>query len=146
VGRRLPGATQERLLFVLGTLLVESPVVFRAVVCPDERPRYKSPMRAKDPAKRAPLPVLSPTMRAMLAEERALPELAPPPPRVKQVKGWPDEYWYVRTVTQEQHEAGELPEVVDSSAVLNAMSEDREAEYLASLKAYETRTGRIKPD
>ena len=59
---------------------------------------------------------------------------------------WDDAFWFVRTVTQEERDDEVSPAMVDSSAVLNRMSEADEAAYWDALKAYEGRTGRVKPD
>lgn len=59
---------------------------------------------------------------------------------------WDDAYWFPRTVSAAEDEEGMSPAVVDSTAMLNGLTEDQEAAYWRSLAEYERRTGRVKPE
>ena len=114
-GRRVPGDVEQRMLHVLGVLMLDAPDLFDTL-----------------------------TGRARIGPLPAVPTV---PPRVKApTKAWGDSYWEIRTVTREEADAGDWPLVEDAGDVLNHLTEAQEREYWASLKAYETRTGRVKPE
>lgn len=139
-GRRKPGAVEQRLLYVLGVLMVDAPALFDALVESERRTVYQS--------SKPPLPVLSETMRAIMRE---LPPVPPVPPRAKPLlttKTWSDDYWWARSLSREEWDAG-LGEgdtlKSDGPEVFSKMTQVQEDAYNDSFIAYLKRTGRIDP-